>query len=81
MTSAKEGNTNIVNMLIHSNSYVNLQDKNGDTSLIHSSKSGHLQVVEALIKAHSAVDHQGDVSCFVTFCNLKVKLFNICFKF
>lgn len=25
MTSAKEGNINIVNMLIHANSYVNLQ--------------------------------------------------------
>lgn len=62
MTSAKEGNVNIVNMLLNANSYVNLQDKNGDTSLIHACKSGHIQVVEVLLKAHAAVDHQGNVS-------------------
>ncbi|KAK4337261.1 hypothetical protein RND71_043259 [Anisodus tanguticus] len=50
------------------NSYVNLQDKNGDTSLIHASKAGHLQIVEALIKAHAAVDHQGDERKTALYC-------------
>ena len=68
MTSSKEGNINIVNMLIHANSYVNLQDKNNDTSLIHACKSGHLNIVEALLKAHAAVDHQNDVR-FLNYSN------------
>lgn len=63
MIACKEGYINIVNALLHANSYVNLCDRNGDNSLIHASKSGHVVIVEALIKAHADVDHQGAVCC------------------
>lgn len=61
MTACKEGNIDIVNSLLSANSYINLTDRAGDTSLIHASKSGFVLIVEALIKAHADVDHQGGV--------------------
>ena len=39
--------------------YVNLQDKAGDTNLIFASRGGHKQIVEALIKKYADVDTRG----------------------
>ena len=50
--------------------YVNLQDKAGDTNLIFASRGGHKQIVEALIKKYADVDTRGkDGKSF--FCSIQ----------
>lgn len=62
MLASMGGNINIVNALLRINSYVNLCDRDGNTSLIHAAKAGYVPIVEALIEAHANVDHQDQVS-------------------
>jgi len=38
-----------------------LQDRSGDTNLIHAAKAGHKSIVEALLKKYADVDMTGKV--------------------
>ena len=57
--ACKEGNLNIVHLLLGAGAHVNLQDRLGDSNLILASKAGHSNIVDLLLRRHAYVDTRG----------------------
>ena len=49
------------NVEMHFKTSCALQDRSGDTNLIHAAKAGHKSIVEALLKKYADVDLTGKV--------------------
>ena len=75
MIACKEGYHEIVNALINAGAYINVQDRSGDTNLIHAVKGGHRGVVESLLKKYADVDIAGKVYFSIKILNLLTILF------
>ena len=56
--AARDGNIDIVKLLLKEHVDINIQDENGETALMLASKNGHIQVVELLLKEHADVNIQ-----------------------
>ena len=54
--AARDGNIDIVELLLKEHVDINIQDENGETALMLASKNGHIQVVELLLKEHADVN-------------------------
>lgn len=74
MIACREGYHEIVNALLNTGAYINVQDRSGDTNLIHAVKGGHRGVVESLLKKYVDVDIAGKVFNFIHLINLKFNL-------
>jgi ankyrin repeat-rich membrane spanning protein len=59
--ACRDGYHEIANALLNAGAYINIQDKCGDTNLIHAVKGGHRGVVESLLKKYADVDIPGKV--------------------
>ena len=56
--AARDGNIEVVELLLKEHVDINIQNENGETALMLASKNDHIQVVELLLKEHADVNIQ-----------------------
>lgn len=60
MWAARMGHLGIVESLIKSGAFLDMQDKSGSTALTRAAANGHLKVVESLVKSGANVNQQSN---------------------
>ena len=68
--AARDGNIDVVELLLKEHVDINIQDENGVRALMLASKNGHIQVVELLLKEHADINIQNQDAIMLAIQNV-----------